>query len=305
MSILSTESRDFCNPVAGHAVPRGANNHRTKIIEPRFTIAMKTFLSIVVTLSLLPALSSAQEWAKARLENSPRHLEWVTVKHGDREVKCFIAYPEVKEKATAVVVIHEIFGLTDWVRGVTDQLAEAGYIAIAPDLLSGTAPGGGGTAELGGNDAVRTAIRNLPNDQITADLNAAVDYVNALPACSGKVVVGGFCWGGTQTFRFATNNKQVKAAYPFYGTGPDDAESIARIECPVFGFYGENDARVDASIPRSTELMQAAGKTYEPVIYKGAGHGFMRAGEQPDANEANKKAREDAWARWKSLLEKL
>src|SRR6266704_3051769 len=93
----------------------------------------------------------SQEWAKPRLEKSPRHLEWVKVKHGQREVNCFIAFPEVKEKATAVIVIHEIFGLTDWVRGVTDQLAEAGYIAIAPDLLSGAAPGGGGTAELGGN----------------------------------------------------------------------------------------------------------------------------------------------------------
>src|SRR5829696_5981324 len=113
--------------------------------------------------------ASAQDWAKARLEKSPRHLEWVKVKHGNREVSCFIAYPEVKEKATAVVVIHEIFGLTDWVRGVADQLAEAGYIAITPDLLSGTAPGGGGTAELGGPDGARAVIGKLPPDQITKD----------------------------------------------------------------------------------------------------------------------------------------
>src|SRR4029434_8202879 len=119
--------------------------------------------------ALFQASSSAQDWAQARLEKSPRHLEWVKVKHGDREVNCFIAYPEVKDKATAVIVIHEIFGLSDWVRGVADQLAEAGYIAIAPDLLSGSAPGGGGTAELGGGDAVRKAISSLPPDQITAD----------------------------------------------------------------------------------------------------------------------------------------
>ncbi|NWF86161.1 MAG: dienelactone hydrolase family protein [Bryobacteraceae bacterium] len=260
-------------------------------------------LTLVAAVATLTSL--AQDWAKARLEKSPRHLEWVTVKHGDREVKCFIAFPEVKDKATAVVVIHEIFGLTDWVRGVADQLAEAGFIAIAPDLLSGSAPGGGGTAELGSGDAVRGAISKLPPDQITADLNATVAYVAKLPACNGKVAVAGFCWGGSQTFRFASNNKEIKAAFPFYGSGPDQAEEIARINCPVYGFYGGNDARVNATIPKSAELMKAAGKTYEPVTYEGAGHGFMRAGEAPDASDANKKAREQAWKRWVELLKKL
>lgn len=255
--------------------------------------------------TLLALSAQAQEWAKARIEKSPRHMEWVKVKYGDREVNCFIAFPEVKEKATAVIVIHEIFGLTDWVRGVTDQLAEAGYIAIAPDLLSGTAPSGGGTAELGSGDAVRKAISSLPPDQITADLNAVLAYVKGLPASNGKVAVGGFCWGGTQSFRYATNNKEIKAAFPFYGSGPDKEEDIARITAPVYGFYGSNDARVNASIPKSEELTKKTGKKYEPVIYEGAGHGFMRAGEAPDANEANKKGREDAWKRWKELLGKL
>ncbi len=265
------------------------------------------FRSMMVAVAALLAAGStpAQDWAKARLEKSPRHLEWVTVKHGDREVKCFIAFPEVKEKATAVIVIHEIFGLTDWVRGVTDQLAEAGYIAIAPDLLSGAGPGGGGTAELGGGDAVRKAISGLKPDQITADLNAVVAHVAKLPACNGKVAVGGFCWGGSQTFRFATNNKEIKAGFAFYGTGPDKEEDIARITAPVYGFYGGNDARVNATIPKSTELMKKAGKTYEPVTYEGAGHGFMRAGEAPDASDANKKAREEAWKRVKDVLKKI
>src|SRR5206468_5190337 len=127
---------------------------------------MKRLMLITVAALMAAGIAPAQEWAKARLDKSPRHLEWVKVKHGDREINCSIAYPEVKDKATAVIVIHEIFGLTDWVRGVTDQLAEAGYIAIAPDLLSGMAPGGGGTAELGGGDAVRKAISSLPPEQI-------------------------------------------------------------------------------------------------------------------------------------------
>ena len=265
-------------------------------------ITMNRLMILVASIALTVVTASAQDWAKARLEKSPRHLEWMKVKHANREVNCFIAYPEVKEKATAVVVIHEIFGLSDWVRGVTDQLAEAGCIAIAPDLLSGAAPNGGGTSELGGNDAARSAISSLPPDQITADLNAVADYVSKLPACNGKVVVAGFCWGGSQTFRFATNNRVIKAAFAFYGTGPERQEEIARINCPVYGFYGGNDARVNSTIPNSSELMKTLGKTYMPVIYEGAGHGFMRVGEAPDASEANKKARDQAWKRWKELL---
>lgn len=253
----------------------------------------------------LAANASAQDWAKERLEKSPRHLEWVTLKNGDREVKCFVAYPEVKDKATAVVVIHEIFGMTDWVRGVTDQLAEAGYIAIAPDLLSGMAPNGGGSAEFGSGDAVRGAIGSLPPDQVTGDLNAAMAYVAKLDSCNGKVAVGGFCWGGGQTFRFATNNKDIKAALVFYGAGPTDKDAIARIGCPVYGFYGENDNRINATLDKSKELMKAAKKSLDPKIYDGAGHGFMRAGEAPDASEANRKAREVAWKRVKEILKRL
>ena len=266
---------------------------------------MKKLLVLLGILGLLAAPLPAQDWAKARLEKSPRHMEWVKVKVGEREVNCFVAYPEVKDKATAVVVIHEIFGLTDWVRGVADQLAEAGYIAITPDLLSGAAPGGGGTAELGGGDAVRKAISGLKPEQITLDLNGVADYVAKLPACNGKVAVGGFCWGGTQTFRYATNNKNIKAGFVFYGSGPEKEEEIARINCPIYGFYGGNDNRVNATIPKSTELAKKAGKTYEPVTYDGAGHGFMRAGEAPDANAANKKARDEAWTRVKESLKKL
>jgi len=246
--------------------------------------------------------------ARARLDKSPRHLEWVTIKQGDRNVKCYIGFPEVKNKATAVVLIHEIFGLSDWVRGVVDQMAEAGYIAIAPDFLSGMGPNGGGTDTFA-PDAMRGKIQGLPNDQVFADLDAVVAYVNKLPACNGKVAACGFCWGGGQVFRFATNNKDLKAAFAFYGTGPTSEAEIARINCPVYGFYGGSDMRVNATIPQSTELMKKAGKKYEPVIYEGAGHGFMRAGEdpndQPKMRDANKKAHDEAWQRMKDILKKL
>lgn len=264
---------------------------------------MKQLLVFTVAALLAVSSSHAQDWAKARLDKSPRHGEWVKVKHDSREVESFITYPEVKDKATAVVVIHEIFGLSDWARSVTDELAEAGYIAIAPDLLSGMGPKGGGTSELG--SGVGKAIQSLPPDQITADLNAVVDYVSKLPSCNGKVVVMGFCWGGGQTFRFATNNKDLKAALSFYGPVPQDKSSLSRIACPVYGFYGENDSRITSMVPGAVEAMKAAGKTYEPVTYTGAGHGFMRAGEAPDANDANKKAHDDAWVRVKKILGKI
>ena len=266
---------------------------------------MKHVIALAFICLLSICNTVAQDWAKARLEKSPRHLEWVKIKQGEREVNCFIAYPEVKEKATAVVLIHEIFGLTDWVRSVADQLAENGYIAIAPDLLSGTAPGGGGTAELGGGDAVRKAISSLPPNQITADLDAVAAYVTKLPACNGKLAVAGFCWGGGQSFRFATHASKLGAALVFYGTGPNEAEVLSGIRCPVYGFYGGNDARVSATIPNTEELMKKEGKQYEPVTYEGAGHGFMRAGEAPDAKPADKAAHDAAWKRWLELLKKV
>src|SRR5205823_11101171 len=215
----------------------------------------------MAVVALVAGQARAQDWAKARLEKSPRHQEFVKVKHGDREVQTFIVHPEVKDKAMAVVVIHEIFGLSDWVRSVADQLAAAGYIAIAPDLLSGAGPNGGRTSDFPSVDAVHEAISKLNPDTITADLNAAADYVKKLPAANGKIAVAGFCWGGAQSFRFATNRPDLRAAFVFYGTAP---QNFASIHAPVYGFYASDDARITAAIPDTTEAMKKAGKTYEP-----------------------------------------
>ncbi len=264
----------------------------------------RTFFSLILpALVLLPAL--AQDPSLQRLEDSPRHQEWVTVTHDGRAVQAFLVYPEREDPALAVVVIHENRGLTDWVRGVADQLAEAGYLAIAPDLLSGLGPDGGKTSDFASSDAAREALYQLPPDQVTADLRAVADYVAALPAANGKVAVAGYCWGGAQTFRFATNAEDLSAAFVFYGTAPDGEADLARIQAPVYGFYGGSDARVNATIPDTEATMKKAGKTYEPVTYEGAGHGFMRSGEAPDASEANKTARAAAWERWLGLLADL
>ena len=248
--------------------------------------------------------TTAQEWATARIDKSPRHREFVKIKQGTREIEAFVVYPEVSTKATAVLLIHEIFGLSEWAKLAADEFAEAGYIAIIPDLLSGKGTNGGGTAAMA-STAVGAAIRDLPPAQVTADLDAIAAYVTKLPAANGKLVVAGFCWGGTETFRYATNNKETKAALVFYGSGPTAAADIAKITAPVYGFYGGNDARINMTIPGSTELMKTATKKYEPVTYEGAGHGFMRAGDDPAGNEANKKAREDSWKRIKEILKAI
>jgi carboxymethylenebutenolidase len=248
---------------------------------------------------------AAQEWAAKRLENSPRHGEYVKVKNGKREINAFIVYPEVADKAHAVVVIHDISAMGDWIRGVCDQLAEAGYIAIVPDLLSGMGPDGGDTKSFATIDDARKAVAELPPDQVTADLNAAADYVKKLPAAKGTFSIAGFCWGGGQALRYATNNSDLSAAFVFYGYEPIDAKGVARIDFPVYGFYAENDARINAAFPEVKKLFAEAEKTIEPVTYKGAGHGFMRHGEDPAGTPANKKARDDAWVRWKKILEGL
>jgi carboxymethylenebutenolidase len=259
----------------------------------------RLFIGTLITLVVCDPIcnAKAQGWAKERLNSSPRHGEWVDLKSGERTIKAFVVYPGSKTKTPAVLVVHEIFGLTDWVRSVCDQLAENGVIAIAPDLLSGQ------TFEDA--DGARKAIAALPKEQIKSDLDAAAGYAMKIPACNGTLAVCGFCWGGGVTFAYANENPKLKAAYSFYGTAPDEASKVTNIPCPVYGFYAENDARVDATIPKAEELMKAAGKKYELVIYKGAGHGFMREGEAPNASEGSKKARDDAWARWKTLLKQL
>jgi carboxymethylenebutenolidase len=282
---------------------------------------MKKTIAIATALLFSLPLAFAQDWAKQTLEKSPRHQEWVDVKHDNRVVHTFVVYPEVKGKAPVVIVIHEIFGLSDWARSVADQLAAKGYIAIAPDLLSGFGPNGGGSSAFASISDTTKAVSGLDPDVVTADLNAVADYAKKIPASNGKLAVSGFCWGGSQSFRFAANRKDLNAAFVFYGTGPQDVTSIT---APVYGFYAGNDSRVDATIPTSTEAMKTAGKKYDPVTYDGAGHGFMRAGEDPandaaakttgddadtkkkhDMAVANKKAHDEGWDRWLQLLKSL
>lgn len=271
---------------------------------------MKYVLSAMVCLGCLFMVADAgaqkKDPAKNRLEKSPRHHEWVTVKTSTgRKVKVFVVFPEVKKGAMAVIVIHENKGLTDWVRGVADQLAEAGFVALAPDLLSQTGPGGGDTEAFKSSDAARKGIYKLKEPQVMSDLDAVFKYAKDMKAVHGKVAVAGFCWGGGQCFSYAAHNPNIAAAFVFYGRAPKSMAEYKKIKAPVYGFYGGNDFRISGQVARVAKKMKSLDKTYKAMTYDGAGHGFMRAGEAADASKANRMARNHAWQRWKKLLKKI
>jgi carboxymethylenebutenolidase len=261
------------------------------------------------------ALPASEPNATKALTDSPRHGEWVEIplpadgaaKPADAKapaakaptLKTWVSYPERKDAAPVVIVVHEIFGMTDWVRAVADQLAAEGFIAIAPDLLSGKGPEGGATSSFQG-DAVREAIRKLDANEVVARLNAARDYATALPSATKKSACVGFCWGGSTAWTYATKQPGLNAAIVYYGTAPDAKEAIAAITCPVLGCYGGDDARVTSTVEKTKALTTEAGKTFTAAIYDGAGHGFLR---QQDGREGkNRAAAEAAWKATIALL---
>jgi carboxymethylenebutenolidase len=247
-----------------------------------------------------PTLPPSEESAKARLESSPRHAEMATVDAGGTPLRMWVVYPERKDKAPVVVVIHEIFGLTDWIRSVADQLAADGFIAVAPDLLSGKGPHGGGSETFAGRDDVMKAVSGLPRDEVLARLHAARRYGIGLPAANGRSATVGFCWGGTTSFAYATAQPELDAAVVYYGTAPNDRGALARVTAPVLGLYGGNDARVNATLNATERIMKELGKRYERHVFDGAGHGFLRA--QSGQDGANARATAQAWPRTIAFL---
>jgi carboxymethylenebutenolidase len=246
-------------------------------------------------------LPPSEPQAKGALEKSPRHGEYVDVKlpGGGTPIRTWIVYPERKDKAPVVLLIHEIYGLSDWLRGVADQLAREGFIAVAPDLISGLGPNGGGTESAASRDDVVALVRKLTPEQATTRLNAVREYAIHLPSATGKSATIGFCWGGGRSFAYAAAQPALNAAVVYYGTAPEAAD-LGHVKAPVLGLYGGDDARVDATIPPAAAEMKKLGKTYEPHVYEGAGHGFLRA--QEDRGGANLKATREAWPRTLAFL---
>jgi carboxymethylenebutenolidase len=244
----------------------------------------------------------AEDEVMARLNTSPRHGEWVSVDAGNGDtVDAWLVFPERSDNAPVVMVIHEIYGLTDWVRAVADQFAAEGFIAIAPDLLSGKGPGGKGSYAVGRDDA-RRLIRSLEWSEIVRRLDATAKYATMLPAATSRFGVVGYCWGGGISFNYATAQPDLNASVVYYGV-PPSTEKLAGIKAPVLGLYGGDDSRVTSTVPAAEKEMKRLGKRYEYEIYKGAGHAFLR--NQSGRGGANLKAAQMAWPRTIKFLKQL
>jgi carboxymethylenebutenolidase len=259
-------------------------------------------LALSLALAQDAGLPPAAEAAKAALDASTRHGEYVDVKlAGGKPIQTWVVYPETKDKAPVVLVIHEIFGLGDWVRAVADRLAADGFVAVAPDLLSGMGPGGGGTASFAGRDEVTDAVRKLSPADVKSRLDAVRKYALGLPAASGKSATVGFCWGGASSFAYAAAQPELDAAVVYYGT-PPAAGDLPNVKAPVLGLYGGDDARVTATVQDTEAKMKELGKSYEAHVYEGAGHGFLR--QQDGRDGANAKAAREAWPTTLAFLRK-
>jgi len=287
---------------------------------------MKT-LSICVALVLLSSVAASQEktgsakqtgttmttlqnksnlppdeaGALAALNSSPRHGEWVDVAYGKTPIRSFVVYPERSTKAGVVIVIHEIYGASDWIRGVADQLAKDGFIGIVPDLISGMGPKGGGTESIASRDSVVRLIRGLSAEETFKRLNAVRAYAMKIPAGNRKIGTLGFCWGGGMSFGYACAQSGLDAAVVFYGVSPD-SNQISKLNAPVLGNYGADDARVDATVEPAAAIAKKLGKPFVYEMYEGAGHGFLR--QQQDRDGANLRATEKSWPKTVEFLRK-
>lgn len=281
----------------------------------------------------IAGLPASNNSAPARLKASPRHAEWVKIawEAGSADsIMAWVVYPaspNSRAKAPVVVVVHEIFGLSTWVRGVADQAAADGFIAIAPDFLS-KVRGGPSSVELP-SDSARKLIAGVNAADRNRAINAAANYAMMLPSAKQKYAVIGYCWGGQTVFMHATNRglKGFSGGVAFYGLpytaggSPATAttaavpaginvDSIKKINKPVMLLNGSKDARIAALMPSLDSIMRASKKNYVGTNYEGATHGFLRGQDDPKATRdaaeeaANLAATKDGWPKTIAFLRK-
>lgn len=239
------------------------------------------------------SIPPAAEFVATALDKSPRHHEWVDIKIGSGgTVRSFVVYPEKKDRTGVVIVIHENRGLNDWARAVADQLAEDGFIAIAPDMLSGMGPNGGNTDSIPADQAT-SYIGKVTNDEANKRIDAVRNYAQQIPAANGRVGIVGFCWGGARVFNYAVHQPALAAGVVYYGTAPSDPALLDRIAAPLLGLFGEDDQRVNATIDVALPLINKGGRMrLDAHKFRGAGHAFLR---QQYGRRANLDASEEAW----------
>ena len=275
--------------VAGCARSARMTDEHAGHAETTRTSTSTTTTSTITTATGLPAGAAD---ARARVEKSPRHGEWAMVRtpSGD-SVRAWVVYPERSPKAPVVLVVHEIFGISPWIRAVTDQLAAEGFIAIAPDLLTGK--GVGGTADSADATAAVAAVRQLQQAEVQSRLLAVANYGMGLPAAEKRYGIVGFCWGGSTVFAHAAAAPGLGAGVAYYGGVNTAQVDLTKAKAAVLGLYGENDARVNATLPAADSALKKAGVPWESAVYPGAGHGFLR--QQDGQNGANLAATQKAW----------
>jgi carboxymethylenebutenolidase len=263
-----------------------------------------------------PKLPPSNLQAAARLAASPRHAEWVKIawEPGSKDsLMAFIVYPSTSNaKTPVVVVVHEIFGLSTWVRGVADQVASEGFIAIAPDLES-RVRGGPSTVELP-SDSARKLIAGGDAAERNRGIDAAARYAMSQPSAAQRYAVIGYCWGGGTTWMHVINGgvPGFSGGVAYYGLPYMDGavpnrDSLAKIKTPVMLLSGARDARIGAAMPAVDSMMKALGKSYVGINYPGAGHGFLRTQDDSTAHnpawqEADLAATKDAWPRTVAFL---
>lgn len=282
----------------------------------RATRFIKAALPMVGAVLLLTAGLLAQsspppagpEDALALLDNSPRWEEWVEVRDGDRTLDAWSVFPQRSDNAPVVIVLHETDALSDWIRAVADQFAAQGIIAIVPDMLSGKAPGGYGSAAVDEQTAVKL-VQSLKMDEVIGGLGAVVQHASTLqrrqvrsgiksqvreiPGSSGKIGVVGFGWGGEASFQYAATQSGLDAAVIYYATAPKISD-LQSVQAPLLALYGGADARQQSAIARTQGEMKKLGKSYVQEIYVGADPAFLRL---KDRNAASRKAAQQAWTR--------
>jgi carboxymethylenebutenolidase len=237
--------------------------------------------------------------ASATLARSTLKKEWVDIPVGDLKLRTWIVYPERTGKAGVVIVMQHGLGLDEWMRSVADQIAADGFIAVAPDVWSGTGPNGGNRDSFQFDDEAMRAAARITPDETQRRYKAARSWALTLPRANGKTGSVGFCAGGSNSFRFAAEVPELNAAVVFYGGGPAE-NLLTKINAPVLGFYGENDARVTATVPITTESMKRLGKSYEAHVYPKVTHSFVYFQDL----SVNREAVADAWPRTVAFFRK-
>lgn len=248
-------------------------------------------------------VNADEDALKAMLSDSPRHQEWIEIDNNGKTVHAFVVYPENKANSSAVVMIHENKWLNDWARAMADQVAAEGHIVIAPDLLSSFDEQRQKTSDFASPDDATQALYTLSQEDISSDLQAVADYAKSIDSFNGNLLSAGFCWGGSQSFRLADQGDDYQASLVFYGTAPEEEEFYENVGVPVYGFYAENDDRINATIEQTKTQMQENEKTFEYELYDNVGHAFMRKADVDAADILSQEAKQIAFERMINILE--